>query len=69
VEIRAEGEVDLAPYARAWEDDYGDAQRGRYVFDLAPGSYRLRIIHPEHATVERTVRVPKENARLELVLP
>jgi hypothetical protein len=58
----------LTPGGLADADGHPLAE-ARNVFQLAPGSDRLRITHPEHATVERVVLVPKENARVELVLP
>jgi hypothetical protein len=69
VEIRVSGDFDIAPFVRDWQDDYGDAQRGRYVYALAPGSYRVRITHPDHASVERSLRLPAGGARYEIVMP
>jgi len=69
VAIRETGAFDIAPFVRDWQDDWGDSQRGRYVYDLAPGSYRVRITHPEHATVERKLMLPTEGARVEIVMP
>lgn len=69
VEIRESGGPDVAPFVRDWDDDLGDAQKGRYVYDLAPGTYEVRITHPDHATVERNIRLPAEGLQVDLVLP
>lgn len=69
VEIREAGGADMAPFMRDWGDDFGDAQKGRYVYELAPGTYEIRVIHPDHATVERRVRLPAEGLRVDVVMP